>query len=165
MSRLGLLLYEGSFMCVPLRRGFAALGRIGGLVRLGDEFMITRRSAVVATASWLLAGVTARAGETVGFEEVQAGVTSGRILLVDVREPDEFVVGHVPGAINLPLSSFEASRLPAPAGQRVVLICRSGRRAMAALEKVEATGRRDVAVYVGSMNDWTARRGAIVTGR
>jgi len=127
--------------------------------------MITRRSVVLASALWLVAGTAARAGEALGFEAVRDGMASGRILLVDVRESDEFVAGHVPGAINLPLSSFEPSRLPAPAGQTVVLICHSGRRAGVALGKVEATGRRDVAIYPGSMIDWTARRGAIATGK
>lgn len=127
--------------------------------------MITRRSVVLASLPWLVAGTAARAGETMAFEAVRDGLASGRILLVDVRESDEFVAGHVPGAINLPLSSFEPSRLPAPMGQKVVLICRSGRRAATALEKVEATGRRDVALYPGSMNDWTVRGGAVVVGK
>ena len=127
--------------------------------------MITRRSAVLATVFALAVGARASATENFAYDAVKAGVESGRVLLVDVREVDEFVAGHVPGAVNLPLSSFKPAMLPQPAGQTVVIMCKSGRRAGQALEAVEASGRHDAAIYSGSMNDWQAHQGAIATGK
>ncbi len=104
------------------------------------------------------------AGETFSFDQVRAGLNSNRIHLVDVREADEFAAGHVPGAVNLPLSTFKAEQLPPPSEIPVVLMCRSGRRAGQALTIAEAAGRNDVSVYPGSMIEWTEKSGPVVSG-
>ena len=41
--------------------------------------------------------------------------------VVDVREPHEFVAGHIPNALNMPMSGFDPRELPQ--GKPVVLIC------------------------------------------
>ncbi|WP_370673954.1 rhodanese-like domain-containing protein [Pleomorphomonas sp. PLEO] len=104
------------------------------------------------------------AGEVFSFDQVRAGLNSNRIHLVDVREVDEFAVGHVPGAANLPLSTFKAEQLPPPSEIPVVLMCRSGRRAGEALAIAEAAGRADVGIYPGSMIEWTEKNGPVVAG-
>ena len=108
--------------------------------------------------------VPALAGEIFSFDQVRAGLNSNRIHLVDVREAEEFAAGHVPGAVNLPLSTFKAEQLPPPSEIPVVLMCRSGRRAGEALTIAEAAGRSDVGVYAGSMIEWTEKNGPIVVG-
>ena len=110
-----------------------------------------------------LAG-SALAGEIFSYDQVRAGLNSNRIHLVDVREAEEFAAGHVPGAVNLPLSTFKAEQLPPPSEIPVVLMCRSGRRAGEAMTIAEAAGRSDVGVYTGSMIEWTEKNGPIVTG-
>lgn len=104
------------------------------------------------------------AGEIFSFDQVRAGLKSNRIHLVDVREADEFAVSHIPGAVNLPLSTFTAEQLPPPSDIPVVLMCRSGRRAGQAVDVAEAAGRSDVGVYPGSMIEWTEKNGPIITG-
>jgi len=108
--------------------------------------------------------VPALAGEIFSFDQVRAGLNSNRIHLVDVREAEEFAAGHVPGAVNLPLSTFKAEQLPPPSEIPVVLMCRSGRRAGEAMTIADAAGRSDVGVYTGSMIEWTEKNGPIVTG-
>ncbi|RZJ27447.1 MAG: hypothetical protein EON85_11185, partial [Brevundimonas sp.] len=39
--------------------------------------------------------------------DVAARLRSGRAVLVDIREPDEFAREHLPGAVSAPLSAFE----------------------------------------------------------
>lgn len=107
----------------------------------------------------------AAAEGVIGMDAVKAGLDTGTIVLVDVREPDEFTSGHVPGAINLPLSSFSPSALPKSTDKTVVVMCRSGRRAGQVQAITAATGRRDLVNYSGSMNEWSAKGGPIVTGR
>lgn len=96
--------------------------------------------------------------ENVGREELKRGLADGTIRLVDVREPNEFADGHIPGAILNPLQSFDPAALPpAEEGRRVVLSCRSGKRSLVALEHARAAGRTDlVAHYGGGMLDWNA---------
>lgn len=58
-----------------------------------------------------------------------------QVLLIDVREPDEFAAGHIPGAISLPLSQLDPdSATNLPDTDHVVIYCRSGTRARRAAE-------------------------------
>ena len=50
-------------------------------------------------------------------EDVARGLTEGRMLLVDVREPNETAVERYPDAVIVPLSSFDPSHIPDPQGQ------------------------------------------------
>ena len=75
-------------------------------------------------------------------------------LLVDVREPGEFAREHIAGAQSLPLSAFDASRLPRD--RRIVLCCQSGARSGRALAQLEAAGVSDVAHLDGGLSAWKA---------
>jgi rhodanese-related sulfurtransferase len=60
-------------------------------------------------------------------------IGANQALVVDVREADEFAAGHIPGAINMPLSVFRAEKLPRAAGKTVILNCLGGKRSAQAL--------------------------------
>lgn len=73
------------------------------------------------------------------IQEVVAGqlhdmVVDGSAIVVDVREPGEFAGGHIPGAINLPLSRFDPGQLPKAKDKRIVLNCAGGIRSAKALK-------------------------------
>lgn len=86
----------------------------------------------------------------IGLEELKAGLASGAIVLVDVREAEEFAAGHIAGAHFLPLSAFDPARLPvAGAGRKLVIYCRSGRRSVTAMEQARLAGRRDADTHFG----------------
>ena len=65
-------------------------------------------------------------------EEVARGLTEDRMVLVDVREPNETAVERFPDAVIVPLSDFDPSAIPDPQGREVVFACRSGRRSVTA---------------------------------
>ncbi len=65
-------------------------------------------------------------------EDVARGLTEGRMLLVDVREPNEVAIERYPDAVVVPLSSFDPAAIPDPQGRQVVFACRSGRRSVTA---------------------------------
>ena len=67
-------------------------------------------------------------------EEVARGLTEGKMLLVDVREPNETEVERYPdpGTVYMPMSEFDPAALPDPAGKEVVFACRSGNRSVTA---------------------------------
>ena len=96
---------------------------------------------------------------TIGDEEFAQAVNDDRCIVVDVREAHEYAAGHIPGALNMPLSVFEPVELPS--GKPVVLSCQSGRRSLAALNKAQAAGRDDVRHYAGGLNGWRALGGAV----
>lgn len=95
--------------------------------------------------------------ENVSIDELKQGLSDGSIVLVDVREPNEYAAGRIPGAILNPLQKFDPQAIPNIAGKRVVLSCRSGNRSLKALELAQAAGRTDVtAHYPGGMQGWQA---------
>src|ERR1700692_194938 len=65
-------------------------------------------------------------------EEVARGLQEGRMVLVDVREPNETMVERFPDAVLVPLSEFDPAAIPGPDGREVVFACRSGRRSVTA---------------------------------
>jgi rhodanese-related sulfurtransferase len=65
-------------------------------------------------------------------EDVAKGIAEGKILLVDVREPNETDVERYPEAVYMPMSEFDPAGLPDPAGKELVFACRSGNRSVTA---------------------------------
>ena len=81
-------------------------------------------------------------------------------VLLDVRSPEEFAAGHIPGAINIPYDEVPA-RLAEIAEHRdaeLVVYCRTGRRAKIAEAALREAGFRQVADLDGHMTEWTAAR-------
>jgi rhodanese-related sulfurtransferase len=72
--------------------------------------------------------------------EVAQGLAAGRVLIVDVREPNETAIETFPGAVLLPLSCFDPADIPGPAGRQVVFACRSGRRSVTASQIAQSHG-------------------------
>jgi rhodanese-related sulfurtransferase len=89
-------------------------------------------------------------------EEVSKGMADGRYLLVDVREPNEVAVDAYPGAVVVPLSSFDPRAIPDPKGRQVVFACRSGKRSVTASLAAQAGGLAYDKHLAGGMLAWKA---------
>jgi rhodanese-related sulfurtransferase len=89
-------------------------------------------------------------------EEVSTGMADGRYLLVDVRELNEVAVDAYPGAVVVPLSSFDAQAIPDPMGKQVVFACRSGKRSVTASLAAQADGFAYDKHLAGGMLAWKA---------
>ena len=89
-------------------------------------------------------------------EEVARGLAEGRMLLVDVREPNETAVERYPDAVILPLSAFDVTQIPDPQGRQVVFACRSGRRSVTASQAAQAQGLPYDAHLAGGILAWKA---------
>ena len=74
--------------------------------------------------------------------------------VLDVRAPEEFVTGHVPGAVNIPYDQVAARLAEVPKDKDVVLYCRSGRRAGMAAEVLAANGYTRLKHLEGDMPAW-----------
>jgi molybdopterin/thiamine biosynthesis adenylyltransferase/rhodanese-related sulfurtransferase len=97
--------------------------------------------------------------EEVDPAEVSEHLGNG-ILLVDVRESEEWDRGHIPGAVHVPRSYLE-SRIEAAAPDRdarVVLYCQSGQRSAWAADSLERLlGYTNVAHMTGGITLWKDR--------
>ncbi len=89
-------------------------------------------------------------------EEVAHGLQEGRMVLVDVREPNEVAVEAYPGAVVVPLSSFDPAEIPDPQGREVVFACRSGRRSVTASLAAQEQGYPYDAHLAGGILAWKA---------
>src|SRR5262245_5692810 len=89
-------------------------------------------------------------------EEVAAGLREGRILLVDVREPNETSVESYPDAVIVPLSCFDPAAGAGPPGREVVFACRSGRRSMTSSFAAQDAGYPYSAHLAGGIIAWKA---------
>ena len=87
-------------------------------------------------------------------EEVAKGITEGKILLVDVREPSETDAERYPEAVYMPMSEFDPAALPDPAGKQVVFACRSGNRSVTASLIAQAAGLPYDAHLAGGIKAW-----------
>jgi rhodanese-related sulfurtransferase len=96
-------------------------------------------------------------GGTVSLDELHAALEAGACALVDVRERHEFAVGHIPDAINLPLSTFDPAELPK--GKPIVLVCQAGGRSLRALLVAVDAGVKDIRHYPGGTAAWRSHGG------
>ena len=86
--------------------------------------------------------------------QLAAMIESGEALVVDVREPDEFAAGHIPGAVNLPLSRFSADALPHAEGKTLILNCLGGGRSGKALDQCKAAQAAVDTHLAGGFGAW-----------
>ena len=76
-------------------------------------------------------------------------------VLIDVRQPEEWQQGHVPGAMLIPLGSLRDRVAEVPRDRDVLLICRSGNRSGTAQRQLLELGYDRVFNVSGGMNAWT----------
>ena len=75
-------------------------------------------------------------------------------VILDVRRPDEYAEGHIPGAINVPneeIGTAEIAKLP-DKSQMILVYCRSGRRSKEAAEKLVKLGYTNVVEFGGILD-------------
>ena len=79
---------------------------------------------------------------------------AGEILLIDGREPHEFAVGRIHGALLHPLSTFEPKAIPTDGARKIVFQCGSGVRSRKALNAFMAATGADAAHLAGGIGAW-----------
>ncbi|RPK92675.1 MULTISPECIES: rhodanese-like domain-containing protein [Streptomyces] len=98
----------------------------------------------------------------VDLETFAAAWNAGAVV-VDVREPEEYGAGHVPGARLAPLSALAAALPDLPRGREVFVICASGNRSQWAADRLTAAGVDAISV-AGGTRGWAGTGRPVVTG-
>jgi molybdopterin/thiamine biosynthesis adenylyltransferase/rhodanese-related sulfurtransferase len=83
-------------------------------------------------------------------------VEAGDVLVVDVREQDEWDEGHIPGAVHIPRGNLESriERAAPDPGRPIVLYCSAGNRSAFAARTLDELGYEDVSSLAGGFTDW-----------
>jgi addiction module HigA family antidote len=97
-----------------------------------------------------------RAVQAADVKQIKEWLDRNEILLVDVRETSEYEIEHIPGALLLPLSSFDAEFFPTLPGKNIVLHCAVGKRSEAAGKMLLNEGHADIVHMTGGMDAWKA---------
>ncbi|HLJ81039.1 MAG TPA: rhodanese-like domain-containing protein, partial [Ktedonobacterales bacterium] len=77
-----------------------------------------------------------------------------RANVLDVREPEEYAAGHVPGAASLPQSELATRLDEVPRDRPVLVICQSGARSRRSAQFLARMGYADVASVAGGTAAW-----------
>ena len=114
------------------------------------------------TAADLIAEAKSRITE-VTPDEVRARRARGEeFTLLDVREPNEWGLAHIPGAMHIPRGIMEgAIETRIPREQEVVIYCASGNRSAFAADVLQQMGYRKVSSMSGGIRGWTDAGGEV----
>ena len=79
-------------------------------------------------------------------------------LVLDVREPDEFAAGHLPGAVNVPrgMLEFRIGELQPDGGAAILLYCKTSGRAALATQSLHSLGYTQLRSVAGGFDQWQA---------
>ena len=101
------------------------------------------------------AGVSQSLPQEISVDEAAILRDSGAFVL-DVREPEEWVEYHIPGATLIPLAQLENRLNEVPADQDVVIVCRSGNRSKLGKDILYGAGYENSTSMAGGMKQWMA---------
>ena len=104
--------------------------------------------------------------EAVDGEELLRRVRHGEVTILDVRPPEEFRAGHIPGALSVPLPDLKRRLAELPKDRDVVAYCR-GPYCVLAIEAVALLRKRGFRAYRMEQGvlEWRARGGRVETSR
>lgn len=85
------------------------------------------------------------------------------VWVLDVRQPDEYEAGHVPGAHLIPLDQLDTRHTEVPGDQRVYVVCGGGGRSAVAAEALSGAGYQAVNV-AGGTRGWIEAGNPVVKG-
>ena len=119
-------------------------------------------------SAWVLASPLPAPAADPGMTQGQLmeGLTNGSAPpVIDVRTPDEYRAGHVPGAINIPLQEFQQrfAELSTYRDKEAVMYCESGMRASRGGGWLESQGFDELRYLDGHMQAW--RKAGLPTER
>jgi adenylyltransferase/sulfurtransferase len=76
------------------------------------------------------------------------------VAIIDVREPKEFAVAHLPGAVNIPVGQMQERVSEIPTQRLAVFVCRSGARSQTASAIATGAGLTNAAHLEGGLLAW-----------
>lgn len=96
----------------------------------------------------------------VSLEQARAEHESGKVLMIDIREPQEHATGVAQSVVLIPMSQVaqRVAEIPKQADQPVLLICNTQNRSRAVTEALQEQGFTNIRFVDGGMSEW-ARRG------
>ncbi len=96
--------------------------------------------------------------ETWNVDEVAKAWDANKIVLIDVRTVQEYSFEHIEGALLLPMSFFNADKLPGQSDKQIIFHCGSGIRSEKVARAALAAGVGKIAHMAGGLGAWKASK-------
>ena len=109
----------------------------------------------VAISGYVAGNILSGKMQPLYWRELQQAETDN-VTLIDVRTPDEYALGTIPGAINIPLDDMRERMSEIPADRPVWLFCGVGLRGYLASNILMANGYKDVRNLIGGLKTYKA---------
>lgn len=114
------------------------------------------------SATDLINEAKARIRQVTPTETMQLRAAHPDLVLLDCREPNEWHLGRIPGALFIPRGILETNiEAAVPRNRRVVIYCASGNRSAFAADTMEQMGYADVASMSGGFRGWVEAGGDV----
>lgn len=132
------------------------------------------------TILWVVIGVAALAAVVFGFQSSGGGGTQnvdaagaqaaidGGAQIIDVRSAGEFEMGHIPGAVNVPVETVGTAAASWDPAAKYLVYCATGQRSATAVQTMEGMGFTDIAHFNAGIQAWTGpleKGGASTSGQ
>lgn len=102
----------------------------------------------------LITGCSGGSYTDVSVDEAKALIDNGEVQVLDVRTPDEFAAGHIPGAKLVPLQVIESMLSELDKEQKYLVVCRSGNRSAQASGILVENGFKNIVNMTGGISEW-----------
>ncbi|HNG21811.1 MAG TPA: MBL fold metallo-hydrolase [Candidatus Obscuribacter sp.] len=152
-SWAGTLIELGTAIVVVANTKFQVEEAVLRLARVGIESVVGYLEN--GMDAWIEAGYAASSSSLIGVAELLRLLEAkNELLVIDVRRRGEFASGHVPGAMNIPLSELPEQVSKVPAGCPLAVICAAGYRSTIAKGILERQGLKQLMNVKGGTAAW-----------
>ncbi|XP_010888346.1 thiosulfate:glutathione sulfurtransferase [Esox lucius] len=135
--------------------------------------LLTRGQCCNFTSSTVRCESSHNSDSAVSYEELRNMLSHHSVQLFDVRNPDEFMSGRIPDAVNIPLDQLEESlklspehfqqqfvvQAPGKDDDNIVFHCQRGNRSLKALAIARQLGFTRPRHYPGGYSEWASHQG------
>lgn len=101
-----------------------------------------------------LVGCNSSTYENINVEEAKEMIQKGEYTVIDVRTPDEYASGHIPGSELIPLQVIDGMSDELDKNGKYIIVCRSGNRSQQASDILVQKGFKQIYNMTGGMNNW-----------
>ena len=141
--------------------GFSNMKRLGGGFAAYEAANLSLASQAKLIQEDLVGVLKDLDVPTISIADLKTKLSDENVFLVDARTPFEFITGFIPGAINLPLSSFSQALDEGlfPTDKTIILYDRKGNRSAIGAQALIDKGFTNVLHLEGGLEAWTAQDG------
>lgn len=128
-------------------------------MRFGRWIIVVLVAAIAAgTVYWVVSKPASAGYSTISPAELSAKLDAGeKLVIVDLREPELFSAGHIPGARNIPFEQFNDRVGELNPADQIVLVCHMGQMGDVSGSILAERGYTKVSNLAGGMARWSGK--------